>query len=121
MKKTVGILLFVLALLGIGSMAAASMVWTSTNVKPVITLRYKDANGSNILNTFTLPGYFEMDQDNNRNLYIRLLALNSDSSKEIAAQAIGMGIPQTGGSINAVLCREEQLTPPLLILGQVLR
>ena len=117
MKKTVGILLFVLVFLGIGSMAAASMMWTSTNVKPVITLRYKDSSNRNITRTFTLSGYFEMDQDNNRNLFIRLLALNNDRSMVIAAQAIGMGIPQAGGVINAVLCREEQLDPPTLNLG----
>jgi hypothetical protein len=117
MKKTAGILLFALAFLGIGSIAAASVMWTSTNVKPVITLMYKDSSNRNIRRTVTLSGYFEMDQDNNRNIYIRLLALNNDRSMVIAAQAIGMGIPQAGGGINAVLCREEQLDPPTLNLG----
>ncbi|MGC2424847.1 MAG: Ig-like domain-containing protein [Nitrospirota bacterium] len=122
MKKTVGILLFVLALLGIGSIAAAasSIMWTSTNVKPVITLRYTDTLGRNVLNTFTLPGYFEMVQDKNFNLYIRVLALNSDSSRVIAAQALGMGIPQAGGSTNAVLCGEEQLQPYTLTFSPTL-
>ena len=117
MQRTKVIILSVLALLGVASTAAAfTTLWTSTTVKPVITLRYQNPNsGKNVVQSYPSTGanFLEVNQDGNRDLFMTLRARNSDSSLNVTAEAIGMGILLPSGANTAVLSWQDSLDLPI--------
>lgn len=118
MQRTKVIILSVLALLGVASTAAAfTTLWTSTTVKPVITLRYQNPNsGKNVVQSYPSTGanFLEVNQDGNRDLFMTLRARNSDNSLNVTAEAIGMGILLPSGANTAVLSWQDSLDLPTL-------
>ena len=65
MRRTSVIILSVLALLGFASLAAASTtIWTSTSVKPVVSLRYQNPNsGKYVVQSYPSTGANFLDPE----------------------------------------------------------
>jgi large repetitive protein len=113
--RTKIITLSVLALLGFASLAAAATtIFTSTSVKPVVTLRYFDnITNKNVVQSIPATGanFLILNQDADRDLFMMLRASNSDGSMNVMAEAIGMGILLSSGANTAVLSWQESLDP----------
>ena len=116
MKRTKVVILSVLALLGIASLAAAATttLWTSTSVKPVITLRYFDPIMNKTI-VQSLPGtganFLILNEDANRDLFMILRASNTSGTMNVMAEAIGMGMLLPTGANTAVLSWQDSLDP----------
>ncbi len=114
MRRTSVIILSVLALLGAVSIAAASTtIWTSTSVKPVVSLSYTDPlSGKYVVLPYVCNGanFLTMNQDLDRDLFITLSARNS-SGLSVMAEGLGMGILLPSGSTTAVLSWQDTLDP----------
>ncbi len=117
MQRTKIIILSVLALLGFASLAAAATnLWTSTSVKPVVTLRYYNhLIEKNVVQS--LPGtganFLILNEDADRDLFMTLRASNSSGDMNVMAEAIGMGILLPSGANTAVLSWQDSLDPPV--------
>jgi hypothetical protein len=115
MQRTKILILSVLALLGFASPAvAATTIWTSTTVKPVVTLRYFDPiTNKNIVQGIPANGanFLILNQDADRDLFMTLRANNSSGDMNVMAEAIGMGILLPSGANAAVLSWQDSLDP----------
>jgi large repetitive protein len=116
MKRTKVIILSVLALLGFASLAAAATtIYTSTTVKPVVTLRYYNSNsGINVVHSYPSTGanFLVLNQDAGRDLFMTLRASNG-SGLNVMAEAIGMGVLLPTGANTAVLSWQDSLDAPV--------
>ena len=115
MQRTKVVILSVLALLGFASLAAAATnLWTSTSVKPVVTLRYYNhLIGKNVILSFPSTGanFLVLNQDADRDLFMTLRANNSTGDMNVMAEAIGMGILLPSGANTAILSWQDSLDP----------